>query len=429
VERPYHTIHKNDTQALVHFLTKNGQALLPMVELIEQSQLAVDKLIDVLGRASIEAVLRLSAEGVAGPPHPGKKGGTVGWHGSETGTVALSERKLRVRRPRLRKKQTGQDGEVRIPAYEAMQEDGRLASRMLEILLRGVSTRQYQKVLPEMAETAGVSKSSVSAEAIEASEEQLRQLCERRFDDLDILVIYLDGLIFGSHHVLAAVGVDSSGSKHVLGIAEGASENQVVAKGLLENLVARGLDPKRKRLFVIDGSKALRAAINAVFGEQNPVQRCRHHKIENVMGYLPEHLKEQVKAAMRAAFRLPAADGMARLEKQAQWLEREYPDAAASLREGLEEMFTVNRLGLSPALCRCLSSTNIIESPHSGVRLRTRRICRWRDGQMVLRWAAAAFLITEKSFRKIQGYRDLWMLKAVLDENSHSAQQPVEKVA
>ncbi len=120
---------------------------------------------------------------------------------------------------------------------------------------------------------------------------------------------------------------------------------------------------------------------------------------------------------------------MARLEKQAQWLEREHPDAAASLRQGLAEMFTVNRLGLSPALCRCLGSTNIIESPHSGVRLRTRRICRWRDRRMVLRWAAAALLITEKSFRKIQGYRDLWMLRAALDERSVSTQQPVEKVA
>ncbi len=429
MERPYHTIHKKDTQAWAHFLTQNGQALLPMVELIEQSRLAVDELIDVLGRASVEAVLRLSAEGLAGPPHPGKKGGAVGWHGGEAGTVCLSERKLRVRRPRLRKKEAGKDGEVIVPAYAAMQADGKLGSRMLEILLRGVSTRQYRAVLSEMAATVGVAKSSVSAEAIAASEEELRKLCERRWDDVELLILYLDGLVFGAHHVLAAVGVDAGGNKHVLGIAEGASENQVVAQGLLERLVAQGLDPKRRYLFVIDGSKALRAAIDAVFGGHNPVQRCRHHKIENVMGYLPEHLKEQVKAALRAAFRLSATPGIARLEKQAQWLEREHPDAAASLREGRAEMFTVNRLGLSPSLMRCLSSTNIIESPHSGVRLRTRRICRWRDGRMVLRWAAAAFLITEKNFRKIQGYRDLWMLKAVLDESSMSTQQAVEEVA
>ncbi|MFQ5696472.1 MAG: IS256 family transposase [Terriglobia bacterium] len=425
MQRRYHTIRKNDTRALAHFLTQNGQALLPMVELIEQSQLAVDELIDVLGRASIEAVLQLSAQGVAGPPHPGKKGGEIGWHGRETGRVCLKERKLRVCRPRLRKKGQGQDGEVPVPAYAALQADSQLGSRMLEILLRGVSTRQYRAVLPEMAETVGVAKSSVSQEAIEASQDELRRLCERRFDDLDLLVIYLDGLVFGTHHLLAAVGVDSSGCKHVLGIAAGASENQVVAKRLLENLVERGVRPDRRRLFVIDGSKALRAAIDAVFGDRNPVQRCRHHKIENVRGYLPEHLTQQMKAAMRAAFRLSAEEGMARLEKQAQWLEREYPDAAASLREGLAEMFTVNRLGLSPALARCLVSTNIIESPHSGVRLRTRRICRWRDGRMVLRWAAAAFLMTEKSFRRLQGYRDLWMLKAALDEKQFSIREQV----
>lgn len=425
MEKPYHIIEKENTKAVRGFLSKNGQALLPLVEQIEQAEVALDELIDVLGRATVEMVLRLSAERIAGPPHPGKKGGAVGWHGREEGTVCLKERKLRVKRPRLRKKGQGEDGEVPIPAYEVMRSDKKLGSRMLEILLRGVSTRQYRAVLPEMAETAGVSRSSVSREAMEASAEELRRLCERRLEELDLLVIYLDGVIFGDHHVLVAVGVDTEGHKQVLGLAEGASENQVVARGLLEDLVKRGMKLGRRYLFVIDGSKALRAAIDAVFGVENPVQRCRHHKIENVMGYLPEHLKEQTKAAMRSAFRLPAKEGMGRLEKQAEWLEREYPSAAASLREGLVEMFTVNRLGLSPSLARCLVSTNVIESPHSGVRLRTRRVCRWRDGKMVLRWAAAALLMTEQNFRKIMGYRDLWMLKAILDQKAELVQQEV----
>ena len=425
MEKPYHIVGRGSSEELGRYLAKNGQVLLPMVELIEQSKMAVDELIDVLGRAQIEAVLRLSAERIAGPPHPGKKGGTIGWHGREEGTVCLKERKLRVKRPRLRKKGQGEDGEVPLPAYEAMRNGEGLGSRMLEILLRGVSTRQYRAVLPEMAETVGVSRSSVSREAIEASEEELRRLCERRLDELDLLILYLDGVIFGEHHVLVAVGVDTQGHKHVLGIAAGASENQAVAKGLLEEGVRRGLKTDRKYLFVIDGSKALRAAIDAVFGGENPVQRCRQHKIENVLGYLPEHLKDQTKAALRSAFRLPAREGMARLEKQAEWLEREYPSAAASLREGLAEMFTVNRLGLSPSLSRCLVSTNVIESPHSGVRLRTRRVCRWRDGKMVLRWAAAALLMTEQNFRKIMGYRDLWMLKAALDQKGVLVQQEV----
>jgi len=143
------------------------------------------------------------------------------------------------------------------------------------------------------------------------------------------------------------------------------------------------------------------------------------------MGYLPEHLKDQTKAAMRAAFRLPAKEGMARLEKQAEWQEREYPSAAASLREGLAEMFTTSRLGLSPSLSRCLVSTNVIESAHSGVCLRTRRVCRWRDGKMVLRWAAAALPVTEDNFRRIMGYRDSWMLKAALGRKQVSLQQEV----
>ncbi len=406
-------------------MSKNGQVLLPLVELIEQSKLAVDELVDILGRAQIAAVLRLSAEGIAGPPHPGKKGGAIGWHGRDKGTGCLKERKLRVERPRLRRKEQGPEGEVPIPAYTAMGSNRKLGGRRLEILLRGVSTGQYGAVLPEMATTVGVSRSRVSREAVEASEEELERLCERRLDDLDLLIIYLDGVIFGEHHVLVAVGVDAEGHKQVLGLAEGASENPVVAQGLLEDLVRRGVKAGRQRLFVIDGSKALRAAINAVLGTDNPVQRCRHHKIENGMGYLPEHLKDQVKAAMRGAFRLSATEGMARLEKQAQWLEGEYPSAATSLREGLAEMFTVNRLGLSPSLGRCRVSTHVIESPHSGVRVRTRRVCRWREGKMVLRWAAAALLMTEQSFRKIMAYRDLWTLKAALDQNEVFVQQEV----
>jgi putative transposase len=425
VEKPYHIIEKGNTEAVRGFLSKNGQALLPLVEQIEQAEVALDELIDVLGRATVEMVLRLSAEGIAGPPHRGKKGGQIGWHGRGKGTVCLKERKLRVERPRLRKKGPGEDGEVPIPAYEAMRREEKLGGRMLEILLRGVSTRQYRAVLPQMTETVGVSRSSVSREAIEASEAELQRLCERRLGELDLLILYVDGVIFGGHHVLVAVGVDAEGHKHVLGLAEGASENQEVAKGLLEDLVGRGLKTDRKYLWVIDGSKALRAAIDAVFGAKHPVQRCRHHKIENVMGYLPEELKDQVKAAMRGAFRLPAREGMARLEKQAEWLEGEYPSAAASLREGLAEMFTVNGLGLSPNLSRCLVSTNVIESPHSGVRLRTRKVCRWRDGKMVLRWAAAALLMTEQNFRKIMGYRDLWMLEAALGRKTSESQEKV----
>ena len=422
MKRSYHTITKSgqrNAAKLAEFLSHNGQVLLPMVDLIEQSRLAVDELVDVAGRATIEAVLELSASQVAGPRTPGRRREEVGWHGRQRGRVCLKERKLAVSRPRLRSRQ-GSGGEVPIPAYEVMQ-DTRLGQRMLDVLLRGISTRQYARVLPEMADTCGVSKSNVSREAIEASEEALQQLLQRRFDEVELLVIYLDGRVFGDHHMISAVGVDSAGHKHVLGIQQGATENAAAAEDLLQPLVARGVNPKAKALFVSDGAKALRAAINKVFGSQHPVQRCRNHKIRNGMERLAEEPKEQVKAAMRAAYRLEAKEGIARLKKLAEWLDQEQPAAANSLREGLEECFTINRLGIPPSLHRCLATTNVIESPQSGVRRRTSRVCRWRDAAMIERWVAASFLATEKNFRRVMGWKDLWQLKAILGREEKPA--------
>ena len=416
MKQVYQIAQQKDNRALTKYLAQHGQMLLPMVELIEQAQLAVDEFIDVLGRAALEAVLELSAAQVAGPRHQGQAGGAVRRHGSQPGAVCLCTQKVRVRKPRLRTKAGGAGGEVPVPAYEAMQAEGVLRTKLGEILLSGVSTRQYERVVPEMATSCGISKSSVSRQFKAASAAKLQALCERRFDELDLLVIYIDGVRFGPHHVIGAIGVDAEGRKHVLGLRTGATENAVVVKDLLSDLVARGVDPARRRLFVVDGSKALRAAIDAVFGINHPVQRCRNHKVENVMGYLPEPLKDQVKTVMKAAYRLPVEEGIKRLKEQARWLESQHPDAARSLLEGLEETFTINRLGLPPKLRRCLATTNLIESPHSGVRLRTRRVTNWQGGKMVLRWAAGAFLATEANFRRIDGYRDLWMLKAALDE-------------
>ena len=428
MRRSYHTLTtKGEASArnLAEFFRRHGQGLLPMVDLIEQSRLAVDELIDVAGRATIEAVLQLSAEQVGGPRTPGQRRTGPLWHGRQAGRVCLKERKLGVTKPRLRKKG---GGEVAIPAYEAMQENG-MSARMLDVLMRGISTRQYAEVLPEMASTCGVSKSNVSREAAEASEAALQELVERRFEEIDLLVIYIDGMQFGEHHILSAVGVDGSGHKHVLGIQQGATENAAAVEDLLEQLVARGVDPKAKRLFVIDGAKALRAAIHRVFGPQHPVQRCRNHKIRNVCDRLPEEQKDQVKAAMRSSYKLPAKEGMARLRKLVDWLEQESPAAANSLREGLEECFTINRLGIPPSLHRCLATTNVIESPQSGVRMRTRRVCRWRDGAMVERWAAASFLATEKNFRRIIGWKDLWQLEAILGRKRSEDAATMQEVA
>jgi putative transposase len=428
VQRSYHTIDKQGKvgeRKLAEFLVRDGQALLPMLELIEQSRMAVDELIDVMGRASIEAVLELSAMQVAGPPQQGKaRQAEIVWHGTQPGRVFLKERQLRVNKPRLRKKGRGANKEIAVPAYQAMQQDAATGERMLQILLNGVSTRRYQRVIPEMADTVGVSRSTVSREGIEASEAALKQLLERRFDDVELLIIYIDGMKFQDQCVLAAVGVDLQGCKHVLALREGATENAEAAKDLLQHLVEHGIDPTRRRLFVIDGSKALRAAINAVFGAETPVQRCRNHKLRNVLGRLPRQQQAQTASLMRAAWKMNQKDGMAKFRQIAGWLERDYRDAGAALLEGLEECFTINRLDIPRSLHRCLATSNIVDNPHSGVRHRTRRVCRWRPG-MAARWSAAAFLEIEKSFRKIIGYRDLWALKAILDGSQPATRQAV----
>ena len=384
MKKTYEVTSGTDRRAIAEFMKREGQFLLPMVALVERTGVAIDEVIQVMGRATIEAVLEMSAEGVAGP------------------------------------KQAGKAREV--PAYAAMRRPGALADRMLEILMAGVSTRKYGHVIGEMADTVGVSKSSVSRETIEASERVLKELMERRPEEWDLLVIYLDGIQLGAHHVLAAVGVDTDGKKHVLGMRQGASENTEVTTALLQDLVERGLDPARRRLFVIDGSKALRKAIAQVFGADHPVQRCRNHKLRNILGHLPKDQHPQATAAIRAAWKLDAKDGIQKLEQLARWLERDHPSAAASLREGLREMFTINRLGLPPRLRKCLGTTNVIDSTHSGVRQKTRRVTHWKNGAMALRWAAASFVETAKSYQRIVGFDQLWMLKAHLDDREPVAE-------
>lgn len=272
-----------------------------------------------------------------------------------------------------------------------------------------------------MADTVGVSRSSVSRQVMEASEAELKRLLERRFDDVKLLVIYIDGIQFGEHVVIGALGVDEKGHKHVLALREGATENFTVAKELLEDLVARGVQPNQKRLFVIDGSKALRAAINAVFGSQQPVQRCRSHKLRNVMDHLPEEQKSQVKSAMRAAYAMTGyAEATQALKRLWRQLCDVNPSAARSWEEGMEETLTLHRLGVSPLLRRSLATTNLIESCLSTVRHVARNVKHWQGGDHVARWTAAGLLEAEKKFRRVQGYRELRELNRVLHPELHS---------
>jgi putative transposase len=431
MKESYQIIDPSDSRVLAEAMSKNGQLLLPMLRLIEDARMAVDQAIDVSGRATIQALLLLSAQELAGAKHPGKASGDIRWHGTQNGVVNLAERKLKVAKPRLRKKgPDGKGAEVNIPVYEALQRDGPTAQRMLEILLSGVSTRRYKQVLPEMAQSVGISKSAVSREVMAASEQQLKELLEKDLRETPIVVIYLDGIQLGKHHVLCAVGVDPQGYKHVLGLAAGASENATVVKELLEGLVERGLDPQEPRLFVIDGAKALRAGIDAVFGPHHAVQRCRNHKLRNVLDRLPLDQQPQTRSAMKAAFTMEAKEGQKKLEQLAAWLERGgWQGAADSLREGLTEMFTLNRLDLPANLCRCLATTNLIDSSHSGIREKTHRISHWQNEAMALRWAATSLLATAGRFRRIMGYQQLWILQQNLKRLAASAEVVTQRKA
>lgn len=424
----YHVVSRNDStktlrsRPLAQALAKDGQLILPLLELLNTAETAIDDLIDVMGRATIEAVLLMSAAEVAGPRQQGKKTDRdVVYHGLQRGRVKLKDRQLQVEKPRLRHRKSaeGQPGEVEIPAYAAINAGGdRLAARMLEILIGGVSTRRYASVITEMADTVGVSKSQVSRTTIEAGAEVLKALAEKTFHAVELLAVWIDGIQLGQWHVVCAVGVDPEGNKHVLGIREGATENTEVVKSLLQDLVARGLDPKQRRLFILDGAKALRAGVKAVFGDDAKVQRCRNHKMRNVTGHLPKDQVAQARSTLRAAFKLGSKQGRKKLEQYAGWLEKDWPSVAASLREGLDELFTIDELDLPPQLKRCLGTTNIIDNSHSAARQRMARVKNWQSGEMAVRWLAVAFEASSKGFRRVMGYKSLWILKANLKANS-----------
>ena len=378
-------------EELAGYLGQERQFVLPFLDWVQGTEGIAKSAIQQVGVKGLEFILRLSAGQVAGVRRPGERtdlhavpegdDAAVRWHGTQPGVIGAGDRKVRLQRPRLRRKgsPTEPTREVPVPAYDAMRRDPGLAERMMDTLIGGVSTRNYEGVIGPMAEAVGVSKSAVSREAVKAGAAMFKKLCERDFSGTDLVVIFLDGLRFGPYLVLVAVGVDADGQKHVLGIKEGTSENATLAKELLEDLVARGVRRDRTRLFVIDGSKALRTAIDAVFGADNPVQRCRIHKARNVKDHLPEALAHQTTTLLKAAYKMDAQAGIAKVRRHAESLREEYPSAAESLLEGLEELFTVNRLGLPELLRQSFSTTNLIENNQSGLRSRLGRIKRWRS--------------------------------------------------
>lgn len=353
----------------------------------------------------------------------GKAKGRIGFHGG----------KIAVDRPRVRARD---GGERALPSWQAAMSEDWLGKWAMNLMLINVSTRKFGRAvrLPEgdmpAAKGAGVSKSAASRRFVALSAQRMREWMASDLSELDLLIIQIDGIhIEEELLLLAAVGIDGHGVKHPLGVIEGASENAAVAQALLDNLLARGLDPKVCRLFIIDGAKALTKAIRNTFGRGTPIQRCQVHKARNILERLPKPLHASIRKTLRQAWELDDAAQAERLIRNlARRLEREAPGVSGSILEGIDEILTVTRLGLPLELRRSLACTNIIENMNGTIRRVCRNVKRWQDASMALRWASAAMLEAVKGFRRLKAHKQLPALRAALavHQANHAANTAIE---
>jgi putative transposase len=347
---------------------------------------------------------------ICGPRGKHDRERTAERNGSTPSSVVLGGRKVPVSRPRASRVS---GGEITLESYEVFSSEDLLTEVALERMLAGVATRRHRLVAEpiggRLEEAArGDSKSAVSRRFKQATAAKLKELLARRLDGLDVAAMMIDGIVFANCCVVVALAITTDGTKVPVGLWEGDTENKVVVTDLLADLVERGLQCESGVLFVIDGSKALAAGVARVFGDRALIQRCVLHKRRNVADYLPGAEAARVDAQLARAFNDPdPARGLRVAKGIAAQLEDKYPSAAASLREGLEEMFTVRRLGCPDRLARSLSCTNMIESMISVIQRLCGRVTNWKDPRMVRRWVGVGMLEAERSFRRIRGCKDM----------------------
>lgn len=332
--------------------------------------------------------------------------------------LPMGGRRIQMKRPRVR----GADGhEVALPTWDRFASADPLSSRAVEQMVLGVSTRNYARSLeptPRGVRGRGTSKSAVDRRFVAETQKQLDEMMSRDLSSIPVCALMIDGIHMSEHLVLVALGIDESGEKHVLGLYDGATENATVCTGLLSDLAARGMRSDRSMLFVIDGSKALRKAIRDVFGQRAIVQRCQVHKRRNLCDHLPEEMKKSVGQTISMAYKsTDAARAKRMLEALARQLDKKFPAAATSLREGLDETLTVMRMKLPAGLARTLATTNPIEFINGRIRKTTHNVAKWDSGQMVLRWLALAVREAAKTFRRLRGHKSMPVLLAALRAN------------
>jgi putative transposase len=341
-------------------------------------------------------------------------------HGTERGSVTLGGRRVPVARPRVRG--TEGAGELPVPAYELFNGTELLGQMAMERMLAGVSTRRYPVALEPVGEgvedrAGSTSRSAVSRRFVAMTEHALADLLAADLSGLDLVALMIDGVHFADHLCVVALGIDIDGVKHPLALVEGSTENTTLVRGLLVGLRDRGLDTTKPILAVLDGAKALAAAVNEVF-DHPVIARCQLHKLRNVRDHLPEKMRGTVERKMRQAYQAGSAlEAQALLEALAKELDETHPGAAGSLREGLAETLTVLRPGVPPTLARTLRSTNAIESMISICREHAKNVKRWRDGQMALRWCAAGMVEASSQFRRVNGHLHLAALRTSLERH------------
>lgn len=412
-----HRSHSNKSQAS-NEQRFSVELVLPALGALLDAREAFHELCIATGRETLLAMMEAEREALCGPKgcHDPQRRAYRG--GSTSSQVTLGGRRIEMPRLRVRSDR----GEEPLASFAWAAASDPLDAHTLERIAAGVSTRKYHRTLdplPAHITERASSKSAVSRRFVALSTQKLREFLARPLGELDIRVVFIDGKVFKDHCLLVALGLDTQGNKHILGLREGSTENARVATALIAELVERGLSTERAALFVIDGAKALRKAIRDVFGELAVVQRCQVHKRRNVLDHLPKHLHPSIDRALRQAWGGESAELARRsLERLARSLAREHPGAAASLREGLEETLTVQRLGITGALQRSLRTTNPIENLNGAIAHYTRNVKRWRGGAMIQRWVAAALLEAEKRFRRVRGFRDMTRLTRALDAHS-----------
>jgi len=405
---------------------------LPLVDLLVDTRTELLELVTRSGLQVLGAMLEEDRTAVCGPRYAHEPDRPASRAGTVRGEVVLGGRKVAIQRPRVRTAA----GEVPLPTFQTMAQRDPLDRRIVEQMLIGVATRQYARSLdplPADVPSRGTSKSAVSRRFVVKTEAQLETWQARPLDDLALAVLLLDGVHVGEHCLIVALGVTEDGTKHALGLWDGSTENSTVCQSLLSNLQSRGLRTDRSLLVILDGSKALHKAVRTMFGDAALVQRCQIHKLRNVLDHLPERQRPWVKAILHRAYRQDEVAAAKRLlHDLARRLDGEYPSAAESVREGLEETLTIIGLHLSPALRRSLSTTNAAESLISRTRHVKRNVKRWRGGQMVLRWAAAGVLEAVKGFRRLKGHKEMPTLVTALrarDQQLGLVKPGAEKVA